>query len=460
MKPLRTSLLVIGTVAVITSGYYYTTRTQAASTATQQQHTVAASAKSTKASGYAALGAARRPSFNTQASTTAAATPQERVTKKGIQSPDNIAAQTFRVNAKRDTVIKTAAGCTLEIPAHAFVDANGKAAKGAVNVAVKEVLKPADYVLGNMMTLYNGKPLESGGTFCISASAGGEELALAKDAALNMAVPTRAKKSGMRFFPGEEGTDGVKWLAPQEMQAPVVEQLEAPAVGAIVIEPFVQRTNVTYSVKGFRSTFDAPKAVHDEVSRIAWTGAGMWLKQDSTFMVLDHEVTFYANEKATSTNGWGIMNLDQSIQTGPDIGAVNTFAVDQDANYVFQVKKLGWANIDRLLCDKRTKPVEIITNVINNDGKEDLHITLVMKSHGLYIPGYEKKDGSYGFSHGDYEQMRLPVGAKATVLCTAKKDGKPWYAMQEITIAEKGNLDLDLQPTTTEELRKRLMTSL
>jgi hypothetical protein len=177
-------------------------------------------------------------------------------------------------------------------------------------------------------------------------------------------------------------------------------------------------------------------------------------------MIGEHEVTFFANKDTIAEDQVEWFFFEQAGNAGGVQAGFNTFNVDEKTNYVFAVKQLGWANIDRLLNDKRTRPVELITKVSNNEGMEQLCITLVMKSHGMYLPGYQQKNGSYGFSHGDYEQMRLPVGATATVLCTATKDGQPWYALQEITIAATGSVDLTLVPTADAELREVLMAEL
>jgi hypothetical protein len=455
MKPLHTALLVLGTAALVATGYYYTTRTHtpaAQHVPTPMVRTIATHVEAMPSVATLPVDKPVPPPAAKRAKATTVRTP-----KKRVQGPANIPAQAFRVHAHRDTVLTTAGGCTLQVPANAFVDMYGKAVRGAVQVEVKEVLKPVDFVLGNMLTVYNGKPLESGGTFSITATARGQELALAEGAALNMAVPSRSKKAGMKFFPGKETPEGVEWLAPEALEAPV-----AVRAG---LEPVAREgrgnrsTNVTYSIKGFWNAMDGPQAVHTEVSRIAFENGGLWVPRDTTFMIGEHEVTFFANKDTTATAvDWVV--FDQNDFTWSGQAGVNTFNVDEKTNYVFAVKQLGWANIDRLLNDKRTRPVELITNVSNNEGMEQLCITLVMKSHGMYLPGYQQKNGSYGFSHGDYEQMRLPVGATATVLCTATKDGQPWYALQEITIAATGSVDLTLVPTADAELREVLMAEL
>lgn len=460
MKPLRTPLLILGATLIATTACYFATTRSTAPTVqvavvqpaqqqTRKQQTAVTAAQSV-------VQASNKPAAPTDVKPAVAA--RSRAPKKSLQSPANIPAQAFKVNADSDTLLTTAGGCTVQVPANAFVDAKGRPIKGAVTVDVKEVLKPVDYVLGNMMTVYKGKPLESAGSFSITASAHGEELALAEGAALSMAVPSRSKKAGMKFFPGEETADGVVWNAPMDMEVPQPPRGEAMVSQEVSEGGTTKKTNLSYRVEGFTDPNDAPQEVHAAVNRIAWDGDGLWLTQDTSFMVGKHRVLCYTNEGETARWDGAFPFFDGSRYV-PEPGT-NTFNVDPKTNYVFQVKQLGWANIDRLLYDKRTKPVELFTNVHNDDGMQDLCITLVMKSHGMYLPGYQCKDGSYGFSHGDFEKMQLPIGAKATVLCTAMKDGRPWYALQDITIADQGTVDLMLVPTTEDDLRAELLSSL
>jgi hypothetical protein len=75
----------------------------------------------------------------------------------------------------------------------------------------------------------------------------------------------------------------------------------------------------------------------------------------------------------------------------------------------------------------------------------------------MYLAGYQKKDNSYSFSHGDDEKMQLPIGERVTILATAYKNDKPYFAMKKLTITNKQNLSLNLLETTTENLKIELM---
>jgi hypothetical protein len=132
---------------------------------------------------------------------------------------------------------------------------------------------------------------------------------------------------------------------------------------------------------------------------------------------------------------------------------LNTFETDPNSEYIFSIKQLGWANIDRVYSNPRTKNVELITAIDNYTDFENIYITLLMDKEKIFIPGYQKKDLTYGFTHGDYEKEKLPVGESAIIIATAYKNDIPYYSIQKITISEKQKVSFSLIETTMEKLK-------
>ena len=346
-----------------------------------------------------------------------------------------------------------------------MVTSSGRPVTGRIDLELKEALKPIDFVIGNLCTTYNGRPLESGGTFYLAARSGAQELAIAPGRSIDMIVPTFGTRSGMKLFPGELIEEEVVWNEPGPLAlVQPVQQAEMLKEARFDLEADTLLTNVTYRVDGFESAYDAPQQVTNKVSEIAWANGGLWLKRDSTFSVGKHTVHFIANDAPSETTvvprwQWAIAEGLQVVPRGKAEGW-NPHTTDTRLNYVFSVAQLGWANIDRLLNDRRTRPVDIITRIDNADDKENLRITLVMKSHNLYIPGYRMKDGTYAFSHSDGELMLLPIGAKALVVATAGTESGTVFAMQPIVVEREGRIDLHLTPTTETELKQALLAAL
>ena len=466
------TLLIAGTLVLVSlTTFWWNQRTVATQRASAPHATAHVAERVAVAETIAASPAAVPPLAAPKPSSTVTAKPRlaAKPRAQALQCPVNIATQHFRVRADRDTLLHSKGGCTVKVPANAFVSVRGVKVKGAVDLQLREVLKPIDFVLGNMVTVYKGKALESGGSFCLEAVANGEALSLADGKLIDMAVPTRGAKSGMKVFPGRVVGDAVEWLQPRDLMVPVaaaaMQDEAVDAVAAIEVLGTPMRTNAWYRAEGFGTLDQAPKGVREALMKLWWSGNGLMITKDSVITVAGQEVTLtpgdtvngfaFQNAPGLSWDGAMAQNERQTGKQPATTKGTNAFRVDPAANYIFQVKELGWANIDRLMYDKGAKPVDIITRVDNKDVGE-VYISMVVKSRGMYLPGYEMNNGSYSFSHGDQEKMQLPIGTKATILATAYADGKPYVSIQDIVIAEKLNVDLHLEPTTKEGLRSTL----
>ena len=136
----------------------------------------------------------------------------------------------------------------------------------------------------------------------------------------------------------------------------------------------------------------------------------------------------------------------------------NYFSVDHKTSYIFEMKDLGWANIDRLFSDPRTQLVELLTEIKNASEFDKVYITMVISE--MYLPGYQMKNGDFSFTHGDTEKPKLPVGEKAVIFATAYKNNKPHFDILTTQIKEKETITLNLAETTEDELRTKLKGNL
>jgi hypothetical protein len=151
--------------------------------------------------------------------------------------------------------------------------------------------------------------------------------------------------------------------------------------------------------------------------------------------------------------------VDNTFQSGSS--GLNVYlAQNAINNYVFQVKNLGWSNVDRLYSDPRTRDVNIITEINNSNEYDQVYISLLFDSQKIYIPAFQGSGGDYFFGHNQYEQIKLPVGEQATIFATAYKGGVPYLLVKKIIIQEQQNFKLDLQPTTLKELKTQIRNSI
>lgn len=383
--------------------------------------------------------------------------------KANILASENLPQQEFSIHADRDTILIGKSGTQLTIKKNTFVDQNGNPVTGQIDIEFKECLSKLDMVLGNLTTTYKGQALESGGMIYLNATANDQQLAIAKDNSIGVVMPADSVMEGMQLFEGVESEDGINWEDPQPLEG-ILQEVAADVINdSIVGKPGkAKKSNVGYLVRGFhykgkysqRNFFQKFKPVPPElinkISDICWEGGGLIITKDSVIQIDTYEVALIKTDSIQEFEmvGWG--------PNSAPIQGRNQFREDSATRYIFSIKKLGWANIDRLFNDPRTKQVELFVTVDKYDEFEKIYTSMIFKNQSMYLPGYQKKDNSFSFTHGDNEKTSLPVGETATVLVTAYKGDEPYYALQEFTIQEEQTIALKLGATTKEDLKKAL----
>ncbi|WP_051568543.1 energy transducer TonB [Crocinitomix catalasitica] len=124
--------------------------------------------------------------------------------------------QFFDLNTKRDTVIETAGGAVIFVPANSFdTDLN------EVNFLVQEALKVEDILLAGLSTeTMEGDSLESGGMLYFDAFAKDKRIGLRND--LIVDIPAYTDKPEMMFYDGKKMDNGeIKWTNPKPFERPL-----------------------------------------------------------------------------------------------------------------------------------------------------------------------------------------------------------------------------------------------
>jgi hypothetical protein len=160
--------------------------------------------------------------------------------------------------------------------------------------------------------------------------------------------------------------------------------------------------------------------------------------------------------------GW-LPQVNPEVEWIGNLSAIpgnNTFSQDTKLAYLMTSNRLGWANIDRLYHDPRSRRITFVTDVENKEEFENVYITMLFKSQQVYLPGYQKKDGTYSFTHGDYEEPVLPVGESAAIMVSAYKGGQQYFAVKNVTINNKMNVLLTPVPMDAKEIEQQVNNSL
>ncbi|MCA6361423.1 MAG: hypothetical protein IM638_00160 [Bacteroidetes bacterium] len=352
-----------------------------------------------------------------------------------VFTPNVLEKQEWKVNPFRDTVIQGKYGTQLRIPASAFCFADGSEVKTPVEVSLREAVRPEDIVLAGLTTLHNGRVLESGGMIEITARSNGRELKLNRNAAVDVEIPAAAKQAGMSVFEGKISNGLMNWVNPVKID----QESENPSIQS-------------------RDEYDSSS---DDLTP---NPIAIYIGEDTVFLREGDDTLIYRPEKIRQyyrslipnggrTTGAGNVILEGNFNT-------NYLVSDPSQSYVFSMKKLGWANIDRLSNDPRTRQVDFVTDLEDKKLYNSVNITLVFPGKNIFLPGYQKADGTYGFSHGDYEPMQLPVGEEAVLVVTAQKESQSYFASEKLIIQPQQKIVLAAKPASEEEIKQKLAAAL
>ncbi len=405
--------------------------------------------------------------------------------KKSILNSENLATQTFTIDASEKKTFTSKGGVKFTIPKNCFVDSEGNTIKGEVEIEYKEALDPTNIVLGNMTTTYNGKFLESGGMIYINASANGEQLSLANNKALGFEVPAAKRKDGMMLFEGKEENGKINWVEPKKIDE-LAKDKPAPKEAIIRVPASKIRVSASnlrkaswwkyqnyYADLNTKDTFtfvyklSVKKGVKNqepitpEKNKVLLKKLNEIIKNDNTINDSTVEIGDFSVRFKTNISFQEILDGQQDFLSEegavfPQVKGRNAFSVDKTASYFFKVKKLGWANIDRLFSDPRTKDVNFVTKIDGYDAFDKLYISILFPKQKMYIPGYQKKDGSFSFTHGDYEEPKFPIGETAIIIATGYKKDIPYLATKKLVIAKEQEVSLQLKETTEKQLKADL----
>jgi hypothetical protein len=336
-----------------------------------------------------------------------------------VYTTDNLQLQAFKIDSDRDTILKSQAGTTIRILKNTFIKSNGQSADGAIEIEFKEALTTIDMVLANLTTTTDGKMLQTGGMIYINATSNGQQLAIAENKVIGVAMPSDTIIADMQLFEGEVDSLGINWKNPKQLINTLFDN-------DLVIE---EADTIHLKAVNGKVVIDSARPTISE------------LEFDNRLNIETIEVEFNQEQL--------IIQEVQSLEKGS-----NYFIVDYHTNYIFTIKKLGWANIDRLLDDPRTKEIEFITKIENHSDFNTIYVTMVTEQ--MFLPGYQMRNETFSFTHSDSEKPRLPIGASATIMATAYKNDKPYFSIKKTTISDKLTISLKLTETTLDSLKKEL----
>lgn len=143
--------------------------------------------------------------------------------------------QSFNLNKQGNTIISSENGMTITVPENAFTTKDGKTVpQDQVVLKLEEFHNPLDFIFNKLTTISDGKMLESGGMFKITAEFNNQELLLKNDKKLNVEMPSKNIKPNMNVFTGVKNSNGeMEWEIKKEtfgLKNNKVKPVESPLV--------------------------------------------------------------------------------------------------------------------------------------------------------------------------------------------------------------------------------------
>jgi len=137
---------------------------------------------------------------------------------------DNIPSEIFTIASEKETIVETQNGIVLLIPPAAFVDANTNVVTGNVQLKIKEAIDPYTIMTAGLSTLFDDKPLETGGMFFIEATKDGKKLQIHPQKEITADIPTQNSYERWQYEldkseTTEQSTNSTRYLQPKFLSA-------------------------------------------------------------------------------------------------------------------------------------------------------------------------------------------------------------------------------------------------
>jgi hypothetical protein len=131
------------------------------------------------------------------------------VDKTKLFDASNLEAKQYTINVDKDTILRTAKGAWLKIPAGALQAANGN----QVTLELKEAYSLSEMIKAGLVTKANDEVLSSGGMIYINAIDNGAKIVKP----IKIALPADHLQQGMKLYKGEDNDGKINWTDPTDL---------------------------------------------------------------------------------------------------------------------------------------------------------------------------------------------------------------------------------------------------
>ena len=118
-----------------------------------------------------------------------------------------VSKQSFKINPKRDTLLRCRKGTQLYFPANSF----DKEFEN-ITIEIQEFYTLKDFISQNLTTLSDGRLIESGGMISVNAFANNQQIELAEGKDITISFPKTDNSNNMSLFFGQKDSiDNINW---------------------------------------------------------------------------------------------------------------------------------------------------------------------------------------------------------------------------------------------------------
>ena len=143
--------------------------------------------------------------------------------RQWVDADRRLPAQTYLINASRDTVIETKKGIVLAISSRSFRDEDNRPVTGQVQVVMKEALDPASVMTAGLSTRSDTQMLSTGGMFFLDARQQGHILHIDTIRPITVQIPATEDRAGMQLYKGKRMSNGtINWVDPHPLERSLV----------------------------------------------------------------------------------------------------------------------------------------------------------------------------------------------------------------------------------------------
>jgi len=357
-------------------------------------------------------------------------------------------------------------GTRIEFAENSFVNQNGDLVESKIKISVKEAIEPSDIVLSSLTTMTSsGEILQTKGMIEVKATSEGEEVFLAKNKAMKILMPV-GFEDGYQYYEGVDKGDEVKWTNPKLIERQddeLVKRVMAMRRGSCGRRPAIMYAKVGQELEGreLKSV-----TVHFK------EGPTKFLKE--SYLIKDGKKAGLTKDQAETVEQWFLRNrmvareLTPYGEYGKDVDKLkmvidiekakllfrqNAAYIDPEMVNIFEMKNLGWANIDRLAKFPEAEKMKLMVEQKTISEVDSLNLTLVVPSANVFIPGSIKEDGNYAFNSGpNQSEISMPKNEKAFIVAIASKDGQKYFDLKEISLGQNEIESLNLRAAGSREI--------